>query len=130
TPGSLPRLTRARVIGLFSQSTRPEPIRTALAETLGADSEVSAQVLDNQDWASAWLAEHPPSVFGQRLWVASHNAASDVADAAVVVRRDPGLALGAGTHPTTRLCLQWLAGQDLAGHRRLVYGCGSGILAI
>src|SRR5699024_4876604 len=54
TPGSLPRLTRARVIGLFNQSTRPEPIRTALAETLGADSEISAQILDNQDWASAW----------------------------------------------------------------------------
>jgi ribosomal protein L11 methyltransferase len=47
-----------------------------------------------------------------------------------VIRLDPGLAFGTGTHPTTRMCLRWIAGQNLAGQRVLDYGCGSGILAI
>src|SRR5699024_5683285 len=48
----------------------------------------------------------------------------------VVIRLDPGLAFGTGTHPTTALCLAWLAHADLAGQTVLDYGCGSGILAI
>ena len=47
-----------------------------------------------------------------------------------VIRLDPGLAFGTGTHPTTRMCLRWIARQPLAGQRVLDYGCGSGILAI
>jgi ribosomal protein L11 methyltransferase len=51
-------------------------------------------------------------------------------DAGVVLRLDPGLAFGTGSHPSTRLVLAWLAATDLAGARVLDYGCGSGILAI
>ena len=49
---------------------------------------------------------------------------------AVIVRLDPGLAFGSGTHPTTALCLQWLDGLDLQGKTVLDFGCGSGILAL
>ncbi|MGH8153540.1 MAG: 50S ribosomal protein L11 methyltransferase, partial [Rhodanobacteraceae bacterium] len=49
---------------------------------------------------------------------------------AVIVRLDPGLAFGTGTHPTTALCLEWLDGLALTGQRVLDYGCGSGVLAI
>ena len=49
---------------------------------------------------------------------------------AVIVRLDPGLAFGTGTHPTTALCLEWLDGLDLAGTHVIDYGCGSGVLAI
>ncbi|MDP3753975.1 50S ribosomal protein L11 methyltransferase, partial [Polaromonas sp.] len=55
------------------------------------------------------------------------------AQARQVIRLDPGLAFGTGTHPTTRMCLRWIAGQGAAGKslgRVLDYGCGSGILAI
>lgn len=130
TPNSQPPLERARVIGLFAQGTPPEPIKAALTEALGEDVTIDIQTLENQDWASAWLAEHPPLTFGQRLWVAPHNTEIEIADDAIVVRLDPGLAFGTGTHPTTRLCLQWLAEQNLTGRRVLDYGCGSGILAI
>jgi ribosomal protein L11 methyltransferase len=47
-----------------------------------------------------------------------------------VIRLDPGLAFGTGTHPTTRMCLRWIATRELKGQRVLDYGCGSGILAI
>lgn len=129
-PHSQPAFQRTRIIGLFPRDTPPEPIAAALREALGADTEIATRILENQDWASAWLAKHPPLVFGERLWVAPHSApVTDAADA-VILRLDPGLAFGTGTHPTTRLCLRWLAEQDLDGVRVLDYGCGSGILAI
>ena len=130
SPNSQPAFERARVVGLFTQGTPPEPVVAALTEALGANVEIATETLENQDWASAWLAEHPPLVFGQRLWIAPHSAEVEAGDDAVVVRLDPGLAFGTGTHPTTSLCLQWLAAQDLTGRRVVDYGCGSGILAI
>ncbi len=67
--------------------------------------------------------------FGERLWVSPEGFAVDAADA-VVVRRDPGLAFGTGTHATTAPCLEWLDQTDLTARTLLDFGCGSGILAI
>jgi ribosomal protein L11 methyltransferase len=130
TPNSRPAFANTQVIGLFAHDTAPEPIRAALTEALGSNVAIESRILENQDWASAWLAEHPPMVFGNRLWVAPHRAEINAAEQAVVVRLDPGLAFGTGTHPTTRLCLDWLAEQAVFGRQVLDYGCGSGILAI
>ena len=69
--------------------------------------------------------------FGERLWVVPHEKLHEVTQPdAVILKLDPGLAFGTGTHPTTALCLDWLAGQDLRGKTVLDYGCGSGVLAI
>ncbi len=129
TPHAQPNFETARVVGLFDQATDPEPIAADLRATLGTEPEITIETLANQDWASAWLAAHPPLRFG-RLWIAPHRAPIDAGEDAVVVRLDPGLAFGTGTHATTALCLEWLAAADLAGARVLDYGCGSGILAI
>jgi ribosomal protein L11 methyltransferase len=67
--------------------------------------------------------------FGRRLWVCPEGQSVTPADG-VVIRLDPGLAFGTGTHATTALCLDWLDGLDLEGKSVLDYGCGSGILAI
>ena len=77
------------------------------------------------------MDDYQPMQFGKRLWVcpAGMEAAQSAPDA-VVLRLDPGLAFGTGTHPTTAMCLEWLDGQSLHGKRVLDYGCGSGILAI
>ncbi len=67
--------------------------------------------------------------FGERLWVSpSHGEVT--ADDAVIVRMDPGLAFGTGTHATTALCLEWLDALALSDKTLLDYGCGSGVLAI
>lgn len=129
-PNSQPALERARVIGLFEHGTPVGPIRTALIEALGDRTQVDVQTLENQNWASAWLAKHPPMIFGDRLWIAPHSASVNASDGDIIVRLDPGLAFGTGTHPTTSLCLHWLATQDMTGKRVLDYGCGSGILSI
>jgi len=67
--------------------------------------------------------------FGERLWIYP-TTAPPPDDDSVVIRLDPGLAFGTGTHATTALCLEWLDGLSLSGKTLLDYGCGSGVLAI
>ncbi|MBP6749949.1 MAG: 50S ribosomal protein L11 methyltransferase [Xanthomonadaceae bacterium] len=93
--------------------------------------------IEDQDWERAWMDQYAPLQFGARTWIVPWNhALPDGADAsdAAVVRLDPGLAFGSGTHPTTALCLQWLdalaAEGALQGATVLDFGCGSGILAL
>ncbi|HJU07972.1 MAG TPA: 50S ribosomal protein L11 methyltransferase, partial [Rhodanobacteraceae bacterium] len=85
----------------------------------------------DRDWERAWMDRFRPMRFGKRLWIYPWNIEppDDDRDAAVV-RLDPGLAFGTGTHPTTALCLEWLDGIDLSGKTLIDYGCGSGVLAI
>jgi ribosomal protein L11 methyltransferase len=100
-------------------------------------STASFRNVDDQDWERAWMDQYVPLRFGARTFIVPWNQAlpedADHADAAVV-RLDPGLAFGSGTHPTTALCLGWLDG--LAGEGKLQkatvldFGCGSGILAL
>ncbi|KRG71587.1 50S ribosomal protein L11 methyltransferase [Pseudoxanthomonas dokdonensis] len=98
---------------------------------------VAFRSVEDQDWERAWLDQFKPMRFGQRTFIVPWNHAlpEEAAHAqAAVVRLDPGLAFGSGTHPTTSLCLGWLdqlaqAG-ELQGRRVLDFGCGSGILAL
>ena len=100
-------------------------------------SQATFRNVADQDWERAWMDQYAPLKFGARTWIVPWNHAlpegADAPDAAVV-RLDPGLAFGSGTHPTTALCLQWLdalAGDGLlAGAQLLDFGCGSGILAL
>ncbi|MFN3703281.1 50S ribosomal protein L11 methyltransferase [Thermomonas sp.] len=93
--------------------------------------------VEDQDWERAWLDLFQPMRFGARTWIVPWDHAlpdgADTPDAAVV-RLDPGLAFGSGTHPTTALCLRWLDGLaacgELQGKTVLDFGCGSGILAL
>ncbi len=88
-----------------------------------------AQV-EEQDWVRATQAQFAPVQAGEHLWIVPSWHAPPQDPAAVVVRLDPGLAFGTGSHPTTRLVLGWLERIGCAGLRVLDYGCGSGILAI
>lgn len=93
--------------------------------------------VDDQDWERVWMDQYVPLRFGTRTWIVPWNRElpddAQTGDTAIV-RLDPGLAFGSGTHPTTSLCLQWLdaLANDglLAGKPVLDFGCGSGILAL
>jgi ribosomal protein L11 methyltransferase len=76
------------------------------------------------------MDQFKPMPFGRRLWIYPWNIEPPVDEDIVVVRLDPGLAFGSGTHPTTALCLAWLDSLDLQGKSVMDFGCGSGILAI
>jgi len=93
--------------------------------------------VEDQDWERAWMDQYQPLRFGERTWIVPWNRelpAEAARDDAAVVRLDPGLAFGSGTHPTTALCLQWLDALATEGALRdadvLDFGCGSGILAL
>jgi len=130
-PGATPLWDSVCVIGLFDA----EADRDTIAETLarlrhgGVPLEIDFADVPDREWSRLWREDWEPLVFGERLWVAPLDAEVP-ADAAVILRLDPGLAFGTGTHATTALCLEWLARQDLRAQTVLDYGCGSGILAI
>ena len=85
----------------------------------------------DQDWTRAWMDRFQPMRFGRRLWIYPWNIEPPADDCgSVIVRLDPGLAFGTGTHATTALCLEWLDATDLVGKIVIDYGCGSGVLAI
>lgn len=124
---------------LFPAETPRELLLHALsAADAGLDwSRAQFRDVADQDWERAWMDQYVPLQFGRRTWIVPWNHdLPDGADApdAAVVRLDPGLAFGSGTHPTTALCLQWLDGLadagTLGGARVLDFGCGSGILAL
>ena len=93
-------------------------------------------MVEDQDWERAWLDQFRPMRFGARTWIVpwNHEVPAEAGSDTAIVRLDPGLAFGSGTHPTTALCLQWLdalAGAgELQGRAVLDFGCGSGILAL
>jgi ribosomal protein L11 methyltransferase len=110
--------------------------RRGLVETLGEllpwlePEQLLFREVADQDWVRAWMDQFQPMPFGRRLWIYPWNIEPPQDGDIVVVRLDPGLAFGSGTHPTTALCLDWLDGLQLAGKTVTDFGCGSGILAI
>lgn len=96
----------------------------------------SFKMVEDTDWERAWLDQFKPMPFGQRTWIVpwNHELPEAAGPNPAVVRLDPGLAFGSGTHPTTALCLTWLdelaAEGVLQDATVLDFGCGSGILAL
>ena len=130
-PGATPLWSDIRLTALFAADSDFERLRTDLEQTLAIDTlpENRVEALADRAWEREWLKDFRPMQFGERLWVSPDSRAVD-ADDAVVVRLDPGLAFGTGTHATTALCLEWLDQTEIAGKTLLDFGCGSGILAI
>jgi ribosomal protein L11 methyltransferase len=103
-----------------------------LSDEIGADVHVqSLQAVAEQDWVRLTQSQFDPVPITDTFWIVP-SWHTPPAQAERVMRLDPGLAFGTGTHPTTRMCLRWIARQpDVASWPRLLdYGCGSGILAI
>lgn len=130
-PGATPLWSNTRMTALFAADSDFESLRTDLEQTLAIATlpENHVEALVDRTWEREWLKDFRPMRFGERLWVAPHDFAVD-ADNAVVVRLDPGLAFGTGTHASTALCLEWLDKTDIGGKTLLDFGCGSGILSI
>jgi ribosomal protein L11 methyltransferase len=130
-PDSHPLWRRTRVTALFDGERDAKALRAELARMLDRESvaRLRWERLEDRIWERVWLEHFKPMAFGRRLWVCPEGQSVTPADG-VVIRLDPGLAFGTGTHATTALCLDWLDGLDLEGKSVLDYGCGSGILAI
>ena len=129
-PGATPLWQLTNVLGLFDSERDPDTLLQQIRQDWpDAFPEYRQEILEDQDWERAWMDDFHPMQFGQRLWIVPSWQAAPQQDG-VNILLDPGLAFGTGTHPTTRLCLEWLDAHAPTGQQVVDYGCGSGILAI
>jgi len=123
--------SNTQVIALYDLDADPELIKTRVFRQFKKEDLqcwLHEEVAD-QEWERAWMEYYKPMKFADRLWVCPTDQ-EQIEPGTVCLTLDPGLAFGTGTHPTTALCLEWLASHDLTGKTVIDYGCGSGILAV
>jgi len=130
---------RSRVLALFtSESGAKEALALLQAQDFFENCQfLGLQAVAEQDWVRLTQSQFTPVEITPDFWIVPtwHEPPEQ---ARIIIRLDPGLAFGTGTHPTTRMCLRWIARMErsdgaVASHdlgRVLDYGCGSGILAI
>jgi ribosomal protein L11 methyltransferase len=129
-PGEMRLWRQTRLQALYDGQRADAAWLARLAAALGIEaSRLAARALADRVWEREWLRDFHAMRFGRRLWICPRH--ESVADPdAVVVRLDPGLAFGTGTHASTAMCLQWLDRTPLSGRDVVDYGCGAGALAI
>ena len=123
--------SNTEVIALYELDAEPELIKNQVYATFKAEQlhNYRHEIIEDQEWERAWMEFYKPMKFADKLWVCPTDQ-EQYESGTVCLTLDPGLAFGTGTHPTTALCLEWLASHDLAGKTVIDYGCGSGILAV
>jgi len=130
-PGETRYWQNSLITGLFPIKTDFDSLKNDLLIILDINKlpKSSLKKLIGREWEREWMKDFKPMCFGENLWI--YPEEYDETDRQkIIVRLDPGLAFGTGTHPTTKLCLEWLDSIDLKGKNILDYGCGSGILGI
>lgn len=123
--------SNTQVIALYEMDADLEGVSDRVRETFDAAllRDWRQEAIEDQVWERAWMEYYQPMKFGDRLWVCPTGQEQHEAGT-VCMLLDPGLAFGTGTHPTTALCLEWLATHEIEGKTVIDYGCGSGILAV
>lgn len=122
---------RSRMVALFAQEAGAQEASELLQaqDFFEGCRLLGIQAVADQDWVRLTQSQFAPVEVTPEFWIVP-TWHEPPAQAQQIIRLDPGLAFGTGTHPTTRMCLRWIARNKLQDQRVLDYGCGSGILAI
>ena len=122
---------RSRVVALVDEQADHDHIVDEACALCGLESRpsITFRSVADQDWVRLTQSQFEPIHIGQRIWVVPSWHQAPEPDA-IVLELDPGLAFGTGSHPTTRLCMEWLEAHVNSPLSMLDYGCGSGILAM
>ena len=128
--GETPLWQDTRITGLYDASVDTESIEKRILNQLNQpDLLLQWQILEDKDWEREWMSHYQPIQCHEQFWICPSWITPPDPNA-INLMLDPGLAFGTGTHPTTFLCLSWLAAQDIKNKTVIDYGCGSGILGI
>lgn len=129
--GETPLWEQIELVGLFEHVEDTSEMVAQLTQIHALpDHCISVESLQDQVWERAWMDQFHAMKFGDRLWVSPHHETPETNPHDVVLKLDPGVAFGTGTHATTHQCLEWLDKNIAGGERIFDFGCGSGILAI
>tara|TARA_B100000287_G_scaffold134227_1_gene126163 strand:- start:1011 stop:1904 length:894 start_codon:yes stop_codon:yes gene_type:complete len=130
-PGEMPIWEKIRVKAMYQNIKNLSDLENEII------NKTNIKILNNKvikaigekDWQEEWVQSSKPMRFGEKLWIYPDHLIDNL-EGKVCVNLNPGLAFGTGSHPTTRLCLEWLEKSNLDQKSVLDYGCGSGILGI
>ena len=130
-PGELRLWPRTVLDVLFADGTDEAGAVAHLASQLDVAPEaIRVKQIEDKVWEREWLKDFHAMRFGRRLWIVPWHEEEPAGEDKAIVRLDPGLAFGTGTHPSTALCLEWLDANLSPGQSLIDYGCGSGVLAL
>ncbi len=128
--GETPLWTETRVTALFEADIDTKVVLSNfIAATNETPSACQWQIVEDKDWQREWMEHFHPIQCGENFWICPSWTPAPNPDA-INLMLDPGLAFGTGTHPTTFMCLEWIAKTDFQDKFVIDYGCGSGILGI
>ena len=127
--GETPLWGKTRLSGLFDAGIDVDALLSVFPKRTLEQCNHRIEILEDKDWEREWMQHYQPMQFGDSLWICP-SWLEPPDPLATNLLLDPGLAFGTGTHPTTALCLQEIAGMALDGLQVVDYGCGSGILGV
>ena len=130
-PGEMPIWEKIRVKAMYQNIKNLSDIENEIINKTNIKTlnNKVIKAIGKKDWQEEWVQSYKPMRFGEKLWIYPDHLIDNL-EGKVCVNLNPGLAFGTGSHPTTRLCLEWLEKSNLDQKSVLDYGCGSGILGI
>lgn len=122
---------KTKLIALLHPDSDLDIMLVCLRDRIGAENIFSHKIelIKDKDWVGEFKAAHHPLIFSNRVCICPSWCETPENNLPTLIL-DPGLAFGTGTHPTTSLCIEWLAENDITDKVIIDYGCGSGILAM
>ncbi|WP_086930948.1 50S ribosomal protein L11 methyltransferase [Agarilytica rhodophyticola] len=128
--GETPLWNETCVTGLFDAAIETHDVQDKITHQCGVgDDACHWQILEDKDWQREWMKHFSPLQCSANFWICPSWIAPPKPEA-INLMLDPGLAFGTGTHPTTFMCLKWVAECNISNKDVVDYGCGSGILGI
>jgi len=128
-PEETPLWQHTKISALFSEKTITKPIIQQLQKKISKSLDITQETVKDEDWVRLTQEYFKPQFYGNSLCVCP-KWCDDKDLSGTIVKIDPGLAFGTGTHATTALCLDWLAHNPPKDKELIDYGCGSGILSL
>ena len=130
-PGEMPIWEKIRVKAMYQNIKNLSELENEIINKTNIKifNNKVIKAIGEKDWQEEWVQSSKPMRFGEKLWIYPDHLIDNL-EGKVCVNLNPGLAFGTGSHPTTRLCLEWLEKSNLDQKSVLDYGCGSGILGI